>query len=56
MSGARPHTNTQIINYPKQHSASCTAKHQATQSRFKPMVRALKNMRTRMVSVGAIKN
>jgi hypothetical protein len=38
-----------IINYPKQHSENCTRKHQATSSWFKPMVRILKNMRSRMV-------
>jgi hypothetical protein len=48
--------NTQIINYPKQHSANCTAKHQATNGWFKPMVRILKNMRTRMVNVDAIED
>lgn len=41
-----------IINYPKQHSANCTTKHQATSSWFKPMVRILKNMRNRMVGDG----
>lgn len=41
---------TQIINYPKQHSANCTTKHQATNSRFKPMVRIFKNARSRLVS------
>jgi hypothetical protein len=39
-----------IINYPKQHSDNCTAKHQATNGWYKPMVRILKNMRTRMVA------
>ena len=48
--------NTQIINYPKQHSANCTAKHQATNGWFEPMVRILKNMRTRMVNVDAIED
>jgi hypothetical protein len=40
---------TQIVDYPKQHSANCTTKHQATNGWFKPMVRILKNMRTWMV-------
>jgi hypothetical protein len=44
-----------IVNYPKQHSAKCTAKHQATSEWFKPMVRILKNMRSRLVDEGAIK-
>jgi hypothetical protein len=39
---------TRIINYPKQHSANCTAKHQATNGYFKPTVRIFKNMRNRM--------
>ncbi len=44
----------QIVNYPKQHSANCTAKHQATNGWFKPMVRILKNMRSKLVENGAI--
>lgn len=40
----------QIINYPKQHSANCTTKHQDTNQWFKPMVRILKNMRNRMIA------
>lgn len=32
-----------IANYPKQHSANLTSKHQATSSWLKPMVRILKN-------------
>lgn len=43
-----------IVNYPKQHSANCTAKHQATNLWFKPMVRILKNMRSKLVDDGAI--
>lgn len=46
---------TQIINYPKQHSDNCTAKHQRTSEWFKPTVRIMKNMRNRMVSDGLIK-
>ena len=38
-----------IINYPEQHSANCTAMHQATDSWFKPTVRILKNMRSKLV-------
>jgi hypothetical protein len=38
-----------VINYPKRHSANCTAKHQATNSWFKPMVRIMKNMRSKLV-------
>ena len=39
-----------IINYPRLHSDNCTAKHQATSSWFKPMVRILKNMRSKLVA------
>lgn len=42
----------EIINYPKQHSANLSAKHQDTQSMLKPMVRILKNIRSRMVDQG----
>ena len=45
---------TRIVNYPKQHSANSTAKHQATQQWFKPTVRILKNMRRRLVANGVI--
>lgn len=44
-----------IANYPKQHSANLTAKHQASSKWLKPMVRVLKNMRSRMVEEGLIK-
>jgi len=40
---------TRIMNYPKHHSDNCTAKHQNTSNRFKPVVRIFKNMRTRLV-------
>lgn len=43
-----------IINYPKRHSDNCTAKHQATNSWFKPMVRIVKNMRSKLVDDGKI--
>lgn len=46
--------NARIANYPKQHSENCTAKHQATNGMFKPMVRIFKNMRTRLVETGVI--
>lgn len=44
----------QISNYPKQHSANLTTKHQATYQWFKPMVRILKNMRSRLIDNGAL--
>lgn len=47
-------SSDRIVNYPKQHSANCTAKHQATNEWFKPMVRILKNMRSQLVDNGAI--
>ena len=45
---------TQIVNYPHQHSANCTAKHQATNRWFKPTVRVLKNIRSAMEHDGLI--
>lgn len=45
-----------IANYPKQHSANLTAKHQASSKWLKPMVRVLKNMRSRMVDEGLIES
>jgi hypothetical protein len=38
-----------ILNYPQQHSQNCTNKNKATNSWFKPMVRILKNMRSKLV-------
>jgi hypothetical protein len=38
-----------IANYPKQHLANCKAKHQATNTWFKPMVRVLKNLRGKLI-------
>jgi hypothetical protein len=43
-----------VVNYPKQHSANCTLKHQGTKSWFKPTVRILKNMRNRMIDKNMI--
>ncbi|TDN63939.1 nucleotidyltransferase [Paraburkholderia sp. BL10I2N1] len=45
---------TQIINFPKQHAANCTTKHQSTNSQFKRIVRVYKNMRNRMIDDGYI--
>lgn len=44
-----------IANYPKQHSANLTTKHQNTSTWFKPLARVFKNMRSRMVDDGFIK-
>jgi hypothetical protein len=45
----------QIANYPKQHSANLTTKHQNTNKMFKPMARVLKNIRGRLVDEDKIK-
>jgi hypothetical protein len=45
-----------IVNYPKQHSANCSAKHQATGNNFKPLVRIFKNIRSKLVGDGLIGN
>lgn len=45
-----------IANYPKQHAANLTTKHQNTSKWFKPMVRVFKNMRSRMVADGLIES
>lgn len=45
-----------IANYPKQHMANLTRKHQSTSNWFKPVARVFKNMRSRMVSDGLIKS
>jgi hypothetical protein len=42
-------SGTLIVNYPKQHSSNCTAKHKASSQWFKPMARVLKNMRNKMI-------
>ncbi|WP_208180035.1 nucleotidyltransferase [Sinorhizobium medicae] len=47
---------TKIVNYPKQHSANCTTKHQNTSQWFKPTVRIFKNMRNAMIERGYIAN
>lgn len=47
---------TEIVNFPKQHSDNCTAKHQGTNQWFKPVVRLYKNMRNRMIDDGVIRD
>jgi hypothetical protein len=49
-------TGSEIVNYPTLHRDNCTAKHQATNSWFKPTVRMFKNMRGRLVDDGLIPN
>ena len=44
----------EIINYPKPHSKNLTTKHQGTGSWLKPMVRMLKNMRSKLVDKGKL--
>lgn len=43
-----------IANYPKQHSANLTTKHQASNNWLKSMARILKNMRSRCVDDGLL--
>jgi hypothetical protein len=43
-----------IENYPKQHSANLTTKHQGSGKWLKPMVRILKNMRSKLVRDGKL--
>jgi hypothetical protein len=43
-----------IANYPKQHSANLTVKHEATAQWLKPMVRILKNLRGCLVERGLL--
>lgn len=43
-----------IVNYPKQHSANLTTKHQISNKWLKPMVRILKNMRGRCILEGLL--
>ncbi|HUZ46745.1 MAG TPA: nucleotidyltransferase [Terriglobia bacterium] len=45
---------TRIANYPDQHSENLTAKHQATDNKFKPMIRIFKNARSKMIDDGLI--
>jgi hypothetical protein len=44
----------QIANYPKQHSENLTTKHQAANQWLKPMIRVLKNMRSKCVLDGLL--
>jgi hypothetical protein len=47
---------TRIVNFPKQHSDNCTAKHKATAQWFKPTVRIYKNMRNHLVTSGVLRD
>ena len=46
---------SRIVNFPKQHSANCTAKHQATNQWFKGTVRIYKNMRNYLIDNGKLR-
>ncbi len=41
---------TRIANYPSQHCTNSTTKHQSSGSRLKPLVRVLKNLRSKLVA------
>lgn len=43
-----------IANYPKQHSENLTTKHQGSNHWLKPMVRVLKNIRSKLVDNGTL--
>lgn len=45
---------TQIVNYPRQHSANLTQKHQTSSEWFKPMARIFKNAREKLKDTRAI--
>jgi hypothetical protein len=47
-------SGTRIVNYPKQHSKNLTTKHQATNNKFKSLIRIFKNMRSKLVADGLI--
>jgi hypothetical protein len=47
-------SGNRIDNFPNQHCENLTNKHAATNNRFKPTVRILKNMRTKLVGNGTI--
>lgn len=44
----------EVINYPKLHSESLTSKQKGTGSRYKPLVRVLKNIKAKLVELEAI--
>lgn len=53
--GVAFYTNgVRIENFPKQHSANCTKKHQNTRNYYKRMVRIFKNMRNAMIEKGLL--
>jgi hypothetical protein len=46
--------NTRVANYPDQHSENLTTKHQATDNKFKPIIRIFKNLRSKLIEDGII--
>lgn len=42
-------SNNPIENFPKDHSANLTDKHQASSNKLKPLIRVFKNMRNRLI-------
>lgn len=49
-----PSTGGRIDNFPTYHSENATAKHQATNGNFKPVVRIFKNLRNHLVAHGVL--
>ena len=47
-------SNQPISNFPNDHSANLTDKHQASSNRLKPLIRVFKNMRNRLIDEGKI--
>lgn len=43
-----------IVNFPKDHLANLTYKHQASSNKLKPLIRVFKNMRNRLIEEGLI--
>lgn len=43
-----------IVNYPKQHSTNLTKKHKSSNQWLKPMVRIIKNLRTKLIEDGLL--
>lgn len=50
------HAGQRIPNFPKQHAAHLTTKHQATHARLKPLIRVVKNLRSQLIEQGYLKS
>jgi hypothetical protein len=48
-------SGTQISNYPNQHCENLTRKHQSCGGRLKPTIRAMKNLRSKLIADGSLK-